>query len=217
MIRPLASFFVLGLSFGSGPCLASCGPLLLSYWAGTQKNIKSSFISYALFSAARICVYAVLGVLVFFVGKFITEVWLGRLTRYVFLAGGCFIILLGVLTAWGKQFSSHTCRFLHTTFLEHDKKSIVTLGVMLGLVPCGPLLGLFGYSGLASKTWADSGLYAVSFGLGTAVSPLLAALAVVGVIPRILKNSAQAAYFLRLFCGLLLVALGIQLAWQGAR
>jgi sulfite exporter TauE/SafE len=217
MIKTAISFFILGVFFGSGPCLTSCGPLLVSYAAGTQKNIRSSLSAYALFSIARICVYVLLGMLIFFIGKFVTEVWLTRIARYVFFAGGCFVILLGVLTAWGTVLSSRTCRFLHSTLVRNDKKSMIALGVMLALAPCAPLLGLFGYWGLAAKTWAASAIYALVFGLGTSLSPLLAALALVGAIPAVLKNNRQLAYFFRLFCGLLMVALGIQLAWQGAR
>ena len=48
------TFFLLGLSFGSGPCLAACGPLLISYIAGTGKKFKDSVVTYLIFSSARI-------------------------------------------------------------------------------------------------------------------------------------------------------------------
>ena len=216
-MKILVSFFLLGVTFASGPCLLSCGPLLVSYAVGAQKNIRQGITAYILFSLARISVYVALGALVFLLGKFITEVWVSCGARYIFIAGGLFICFLGLLTAWGRLSASPACRFLQSKFLERDTKSILTLGLMMGLLPCAPLLGLFSYSSLAAKSLLVSCLYALSFGLGTVVSPVLAALAMVGVLPRLLKNSVGLAKTLRIACGLIMAGLGLQLAWQGIR
>ena len=60
------SSFLLGLAFGWGPCLASCGPLVLSYSVGTQKNHWQGLVLYLVFSASRIFIYVMLAVLFFF-------------------------------------------------------------------------------------------------------------------------------------------------------
>ena len=211
----ILSLFLLGISFGWGPCLASCGPLVISYTVGTQKNITESLAVYLLFSLARISVYVVLGVAVFFVGQAVAEISLGRYSRYVYYSGGALVIFLGALTIAGRFSPWRVCQFLHTRFLAQDKKSIVLLGIMLGLLPCAPLLGLFGYSGLAAKTPAVAALYALAFGIGTAVSPLGLAVAVAGVIPRVLRDSQAIQRIFRIACGLIMVILGLQLVWQG--
>ena len=108
MIKTAISIFILGLSFGSGPCLVSCGPLLISYVAGTKKSVLKSISSYLLFSLARVSVYLVLGLLVFFLGKFVFEKF-GLLFKVILLAAGILIILIGVLVSLGKSWKSLSC------------------------------------------------------------------------------------------------------------
>ncbi|MCX5707166.1 MAG: sulfite exporter TauE/SafE family protein, partial [Candidatus Omnitrophica bacterium] len=109
MIKVAIGLFVLGLSFGSGPCLASCGPLLLSFIAGTRKNIFKSLLTYTLFSVSRIAVYVLLSLLIYFLGRFVfTKVWVGFL-RYLVMLGGIFIIILGLIIALGKSYKFKWC------------------------------------------------------------------------------------------------------------
>ena len=70
MIKTIGSIFLLGLSFGLGPCVASCGPVLVSYIAGTGKNIYKGFLVYVLFSLSRVISYIILALAVFYLGRF---------------------------------------------------------------------------------------------------------------------------------------------------
>jgi sulfite exporter TauE/SafE len=205
----------MGLLFGSGPCLASCGPVLISYLAGTRKNVLASTLSYLLFSSARIAVYLALGILVFFLGKITTERWLGGLSRYIFVFGGAFIILLGILTAFGRRLEFKACRFLEKKLIQQYNKSAILLGLIIGILPCAPLVVLLGYAGLVSRTWGQAAIYCFAFGLGTAVSPLLVLSVASGFISRFLQGKKEVPYSIFSFiCGLVMVFLGALLIFR---
>lgn len=210
MNKLIFTFFLLGLSFGVGPCLASCGPLLISYIAGTQKNILKSILTYILFSLSRIFIYLVLGLFIFLSGKIITNYVLGAFSRYFFILGGFFIIIIGLLIALGKNPNYKFCQKIQSIFLKKDTKTIIVLGLVIGILPCAPLISVVSYIGLTARHWLNSLIYSFSFGLGTIVSPLFLLVIFAGFIPQIIKNNN----FYRIFnfiCGFIIIFLGIQL------
>lgn len=208
MFKNIASLFILGLSFGSGPCLVSCGPLLLSYIVGTQKKIRGGLFTYIIFSLARITVYLILALLVFFLGRFVFEGLLAAWARYIFILGGVFIMVLGALMILGKN-GNQCCVLLKDKFLAHDKKSIILLGLLTALVPCAPLIAMLSYLGLTSAQWWQSLLGAFSFSAGVFISPLIILSALGGLIPRWLKGR-QAVLF-NCFSGIIMLILGWQM------
>lgn len=210
------SFFILGLSFGAGPCMASCGPLFISYIAGGGKGILKSLMAYILFSLARICVYLVLSLLVFILGKFVLERFISGYSRYLFIGGGAFLVLIGALMAIDKNANFKFCGFLREHILARDKKSIITLGLIAGLLPCAPLLAVFSYIVLVSRSYPETLFYSFSFGIGTFVSPLIFLVIAAGFIPKYLIGSKYERLF-SLICGLVIIFLGIQLAWRGLK
>ncbi|MCX5700825.1 MAG: sulfite exporter TauE/SafE family protein [Candidatus Omnitrophica bacterium] len=210
-MKSYVSIFLLGLSFGWGPCLASCGPLFLSYVAATRKNIFQGTFSYILFSFSRVLVYSVLGLLVFFLGRFILE----RLINFFkisLILGGVFVILLAILIVLGKDITSIPCKFLQKHILEKDNKSLILLGVVSALLPCAPLISVLTYAGLIAKNALDNFIYVLAFGLGTILSPLILLVGFAGLIPRVI-NSSKAIYMriFNLVCSLIMIILGIQL------
>jgi sulfite exporter TauE/SafE len=213
MLKTAISIFLLGLSFGSGPCVASCGPILISYIAGTGKGAIKGLMSYILFSLARIIAYMVLGLLVFLLGRFAEQrLFAGTLFKYVIASGGAFIIFTGILMLAGRSLEFKFCRFLYRNILERDKKSLFIFGLVVGLVPCAPLLATLSYVGLASKSWLEGALYGMFFGLGTFISPLAILAGLAGFIPRLMLNLKAAYYKIFSFiCGLIIIFLGIQL------
>ncbi|MGD0335594.1 MAG: sulfite exporter TauE/SafE family protein [Candidatus Omnitrophota bacterium] len=206
----IASFFILGLSFGSGPCLASCGPLLICYSAAGLKNITENLKIYLFFSVARILVYVFFGLLVFFLGKMVFEGVLQFLARYVIILGGAFIVFMGVLIALGRKIQAGPWSFLQKHIRQRDTRNTFLLGVIIGFLPCAPLIFIISYGALASKTWVESLVYPLSFGLGTFFSPLLLLCIGAGVFPRWLKDQ-RLRQAVSLSCGIILVFMGIQL------
>lgn len=197
---------------GLGPCLASCGPLLVSYTAGTQKNVSKSIWAYLIFSLGRIAVYAVLGVGIFFFGQLINRLSEEYL-RYIFILGGIFIGCIGILMAIGLDFKA--CRTIRTFFLTKDALTIFILGLVMGLLPCLPLLSALSYIGLISKSWYISLSYSLAFGLGTLLSPLFLISALSGLIPRINIGNEKFYKIISVICGFVIVFLGVQLVIRG--
>ena len=203
----MVNLFLLGLAFGAGPCLASCGPLVLAYTIGTKKAVRESLLFYVLFSAARITVYIVLGLIFFVAGKLAAEQFLGSFSPYLYKAAGFFIILIGFLMALGKN--------LHLVRLEN--KGVFAFGLIAGLLPCAPLVLVYTYIGLISKNWHQAVTYSFSFGLGTLLSPLLLLVIIGGAMPGLLKKIK--VIYSRIFtfiCGMVIIILGINLAINGA-
>ncbi len=211
VIRIIASSFVLGMALGCGPCLASCGPLLLTYLAGTGKNVLKSIGAYLLFSFSRIFVYLILGLLVFFLGRYIFERF-NYFFRFILVGAGVFIILLGILMLLGKEMNSTLCAFLQRNMLEKDRKSIIILGILAGLLPCAPLITVLAYAGLTAKNGLENLLYTFAFGLGTTISPLIILAALAGLLPNFLKRfKKNYAQVFNIICGLIMILLGSQL------
>jgi sulfite exporter TauE/SafE len=209
MIDALISLFLTGILFGSGPCLASCGPILLSYIAGTRKNILKGLLDYVLFFLGRLLVYFVISLLLFSLGRLVAEQLLGSLFKYVVVAGGIFVITMGAFLALGRRMELGFCRFLQSNILEKNR-GVFILGLILGLLPCAPLLAIFSYTCLISKSWFDSLLYIGVFGIGTFISPLLLLVVFAGVIPRFIKGKNFGRMF-DLACGLVIIFLGVKL------
>jgi len=212
MLRIIISLFLTGLLFGSGPCIASCGPFLITYIAGAKKGAAKGIMVYVLFSLARILVYIVLGLLIFFLSGLAVENLLGDLYKYVLILGGGFIIAIGLFMALGKRLEFGLWQPLYKVLFERDKKSIFAVGLIVGLLPCAPLLSILSYVGLVSRTWQSSFLYSLSFGIGTFVSPLVLLTLLAGAIPRFLSDKKAVYYRIFTFiCGLIIIFLGIQL------
>jgi len=198
-LRTALAVFVLGLTFGSGLCIASCGPILISYVAGAGKNLLKSFTAYIMFSFSRVLVYVILSLLIFFLGKMLVGNFMERLSRYVLIVGGGFIVVVGVLTALGKSWKC-------------DKQNILVMGMVIGLLPCAPLIAVLSYIALVSKTWVHSLTYSLSFGLGTLLSPLLILVVLTGLIPKLMLDRKKLIG--RIFgyiCGFIIIFLGLQL------
>jgi sulfite exporter TauE/SafE len=211
-MKIIFSLFVLGFSFGLGPCLASCGPLLISYIVGKQKGIARSLWAYCLFSSARISVYIILSLAVFLLGKFSLQRLLGAYYRYIVIAGGGFIILLGLLMALGKKIKFRFWQLLEENLLGRDNKSLLALGAVIGLIPCAPLLAALSYIGLISKSWLNSLTYGFSFGIGTFISPLILLAGLAGIIPGLLTDRRQVyARGFSIICALIIIFLGLHL------
>jgi sulfite exporter TauE/SafE len=201
-------FFLTGLVFGSGPCLASCGPILVSYIAGVKRNALGGLVIYLLFSLARLSAYIILSVLVFVLGDIAIHRVSSDFVKYIFIFGGIFIILLGISVASGKR--------CEAGLQKHGKKTAFGLGIIIGFLPCAPLLAVFSYIGLVSKSWAQSLFYSFSFGAGTFLSPLILLSMLAGLMPQVFINKKAAFYPVFSFiCGGIIIFLGVQLLLKG--
>lgn len=206
MVNTIISLFLSGIFFGSGPCLFSCGAVFLSYAAGARKGVLRGLAAYLFFSAGRIFVYLVMAGAIFFLKSAITNIFFGGAAKYIAVLAAALIILVGLLTAFGRGASCGG------SLKENvDKRSII-LGLGLGLLPCAPLLAILSYVGLSAKSWQESLLYSLSFGIGTTVSALILLVFLAGLIPRLLAGKKERYYKVFSFiCGLIIVILGVVL------
>lgn len=211
MNKLLLNFFLLGLSLGLGPCIASCGPLLISYLAGSEKNIKKCITAYFLFSFSRILVYVILGLLVFAFGQLSSQYLFEPWRKLIIILGATFIIIIGLLMILGKNLDNRFCSALNNFFLKKDAKTIFIFGLIIGILPCLPFISVLSYIGLVCKTWLSSLIYSLGFGLGTIVSPLLIIATFTGLLPNILLPKNKLSKVFSFLCGLIIIFLGLQL------
>ena len=212
-----AGIFLSGLFLGSGPCLASCGPLMISYITGTNKDVRQSISAYLVFSLSRTAVYAVLGLLFFFFGQLAAEQFFSAYRGYIFIAAGIFIIMTGLLVVLGKGPHNRLCDRLAGSLVRKGNKAVILIGLVTGISPCLPLLSVLSYIGLVSRSWQSSLLYGLLFGLGTTFSVLFILVISCGLIPGFLKNRPRILSVINRVCGLILVVLGLQIILRGIR
>lgn len=215
MFSIITSLFISGLLFGWGPCLASCGPILISYIAGTNKDVPRGLKDYLLFSLARISVYVLLALVIFFAGSFVLERLLGKYAKYGFVLGGGFIVFIGLAMILGKKAEFKLWKRIQPRLAENNSQNLILMGFIVGVLPCAPLLAVLSYIGLTSKTWLNSLFYSFSFGLGTLLSPIILLIIITGFIPKLLlPRQAVYARVFSLVCGIIIVIFGLQLVMR---
>lgn len=213
MLDFIASFFLLGLTFGAGPCLASCGPVLICYVAGSGRGMAKGFKAYLLFSSVRIFVYLAMVTVVFFLGKALNAIQ--GFSKFISVGGGIFIILVGMFMAMGRKMEFGFFKTVKEHFLDRENRSIIVLALITGLLPCAPLIAVLYFIGASSRSLFSSLLNSFSFGLGTFLSPLIFLVILGAWIPRFfsLRNNLYGRIF-NLVCGLITIFLGARMAWR---
>ena len=92
--------------------------------------------------------------------------------------------------------------------------SAAGMGLLIGLVPCPPLIALLIFSATVGS--AGTGLVlGLLFGIGTVISPIIIIAAAAGWFSdRVAKEAPVMRIGVRRVAGLMLVALGIWTAWN---
>jgi thiol:disulfide interchange protein DsbD len=210
-MKLIFTFFLLGFSLGLGPCLFSCGPLLVSYISANRKGVRQGIGAYLIFSLGRAMVYVGLAAAVSF-GYQMGEEFLGSgFYRVAHLGAGAFIAFTGLLLCAGKGMPQRLACRMRELFLARDKKTVFLFGIAMGLLPCYPLISALSYIGLASNGVAAGVLFGLAFAAGTALSPLLLLSAFAGLIPKALGQRERAYAVFNFICGAVVFLLGAQL------
>lgn len=138
------------------------------------------------------------------------------IAKYIYLFGGMIIILIGIFIIKDSIRITQACFVPSpvTKFFRNIKGSGVTLGLIMGLLPCMPLLAVLSYIGLISFSWQRCIFYSLIFGLGTLISPLILLVLGAGLIHKILFNKPKIYRIFRLICGFIIVFFGAQLVFQ---
>lgn len=227
----VVSAFLIGLSFGSGPCNLSClpylGPVLLG--PGAQRPFVAVILP---FMTGRLVGYFSMGLSAALLGSVIK----GYLSHPVVPVFAAVISLWLALKMW-RQASTKKCASSPmekprstnpsassaSNFIASDEKPLIEkniwqlamLGFSLALNPCVPLLGLLAAAAQsADPLWG--GMIALSFGLGAIVIPSLLVRYGVALLGRELRTQlAQWQVGLTRTGALMLVLVAINTAWRG--
>ncbi len=212
----LGALFVSGLLGSLGHCLGMCGPLVLMLGAqfpGKSWNVLLP--RYLTYHAARILVYALLGLLA---GSLVSAIGSGgrllSLAGFVSLALGLGVILFGMrYLGWlpflgFKEGAGWLTLAMGRAVRRKGAWGLITLGALNGLLPCGLV-----YSALLAA--------------GSTARPLLGAAGMVlfgfGTVPALLllgmgagRIGAHARQVMARVAGFLIILIGIQLMLRGS-
>lgn len=226
----LGMLFIIGL-LTSVHCVAMCGGINLSQCAripnGTDSGVADSFSVNGespdvsdktggnwrsvlrpgfLYHAGRVISYTVIGGLVGALGSVIS--FSGPAKGAVQLAAGVFMVIMGLnmlnIFPWLRRFNPRLPRFFATRVNagKASSKSPLYVGLLNGLMPCGPLQAMQLYA-LSTGSAIQGALAMLMFSLGTV--PLMLGLSVVSTWltgrsrGRLLKASAVLVALLGIF------------------
>jgi len=210
-MKEYTALFITGLLMGLGPCLAFCGPILFPYIAGSKRSWLGGLKDILIFSTSRVVIYGLLGLLASSTGYFLAEVISSsKLNLIKYLGAGTFVLLLGIIMMLGRT-RLPFCRILHRETIEKSAKSMILLGILIGVSPCLPLLGaLTTIAGLAKGPLVGA-FWGLSFGLGTVISPLIILALVAGGLGKLLSLKPILHQVASRLCGCFLIYFGIRL------
>ena len=148
-IDPLYPIFLAtGFTVGFGHCIGMCGPIVVSL----SLNLKDRnfFIPHLLYNCGRVATYALLGAIMGATGSFtLVASNIAGIQKGAMIFAGILIILMGLaMSGWvpiGKVFGDYfnPGGFISRSFQRLSRvKSTATyfpIGLLLGLLPCGPV------------------------------------------------------------------------------
>lgn len=195
----LAGIFLLGLSVGLTACAASCLPFIGTWAFSRAGGGSSAALDLGGFLAGRLLGYGLMGAGAGYAGE--------NLLRMLSSPGGN--VLIGVaglaaaaaLAAGGKRHAP--CRAAASGMPP------VAMGLALSLTPCVPLATLLAAAALAGQA-ATGALMGVMFGLGAAVTPLVIAVPLLGVLGHTIALRPGLTIWLRLGGALVLTLLSLR-------
>jgi sulfite exporter TauE/SafE len=163
--------FVVGL-LTSLHCIAMCGGINLSqcvsykYSSGTKTgNLKPSF----LYNAGRVVSYTVIGGIVGGIGSVVS--FSGATKGIVAIIAGLFMVIMGLnmlnIFPWLKRFNPRMPKlFGNKIYNNNGKNGPFYIGLLNGLMPCGPLQAMQLYA-LGTGSVAAGALSMLIFSMGT--------------------------------------------------
>jgi cytochrome c-type biogenesis protein len=223
--QPELSALLLGIIYGATFCTLTCSPFIASYIIGSDRGTRRGVWLSIIFNGGRVITYGVLGLAVGMAGgAFLVE---GVYALWGAILFGIAVALIGVWIAVRRRPGSVTCacagkaswaqRLWHRIEpREGDggELSAAGMGLLIGLVPCPPLIALLVFAAAVGS--AGTGLVlGLLFGIGTVISPIIIIAGAAGWFSdRIAKEAPAMRTGIRRVAGIMLVALGIWTAWN---
>ena len=164
--------FVVGL-LTSLHCVAMCGGINLSQCisassAGGEENRRAGFLPSLLYNSGRVVSYTLVGGIVGALGSVVS--FSGTAKGIVAIAAGLFMVLMGLnllnVFPWLRRITPHLPRSLGKFARGNGNRGPFFVGLLNGLMPCGPLQAMQLYALGTGSAWAGA-LSMFVFSLGT--------------------------------------------------
>lgn len=201
----LSEVFLAGIGLGFGPCFLFCLPIIFSFILGRDSTAKEGLKITVIFSLGRILAYGILGfIAVYMINTAHIQV------KFFKQIAGVFIIFVGITYIIGR-FEHKICGVLNKWFAEKSQHNMFIIGILVGLSPCAPLVGVLTYILCKSATPISGFGYGLSFGIGTSLSPILIAGLVAGGLSGVISKYQKLFFLIKILTGGILIYLGLKL------
>jgi len=199
----LPGFFLIGLLYGSTICSMTCLPFLSPYLLATGRGFRDGVLSSVAYLAGKVITYAVLGACAAAAGRALFADSEGTL-RTIQAAT---LIITGIALPFiaGKGCGQKSS-------VAGRNASLFALGVSTSLVPCLPAASMLLVAAKSGSLLQGSATGFV-YGAGIAISPLLIAGGLFGMIAKTVQ--VEALRFIPLVRGiaaLVMVVMGVRIA-----
>jgi len=205
----IIQLFLIGLTSSFSACLVFCSPLIVGYIGTTRRGWSSGLKAVSLILASRLAGFIILGLLAAMAGRLLLD-WLIGAKSILFALGGLFIVSLGVIIIVSHEARNPFCRIAGKIKSVSTPGDLILLGLVMAILPCAPHLVLLGFVALSATSIFQGMALAAAFGIGASISPLILG-AVSGELSRITLSKGWITAAFRIFCGGLIIAVGLQL------
>ncbi len=217
---PLLAALLAGLTYGTLYCGPSCGPFLCAFIMGTNTGSFQAARSLAVFTAARVTTYGIVGVVSGLLG---TDVFSTHTSGSPVL--GVVVIMIGGwmwrrtpqrqepdgLVQIGKSSTARGAQCMRSA----GARPLWLAGTAFALTPCPPMLAMLACAAHTGSPWTGAAIMML-FGLGTSLSPLILICLMAGHFSQRLRSCApEQAVLFRRTASLTLVALGSSMVFHG--
>ncbi|MDF2700481.1 MAG: heavy metal transporter [Haloplasmataceae bacterium] len=192
-------------------CMAMCGGINLSQCMSFEEDDKkSTILPSLLYNSGRVVSYTIIGVIVGGIGGVIS--FSEGLTKSINIFAGLFMILMGlkmlnIFPALRNFNIGIPKKFRRAVNKQKRNKSPFVVGLLNGLMPCGPLQSMQLYA-LGTGSMFEGGLSMFFFSLGTV--PLMFGFGTLGSY-----ISGKFKHQVTMFSALLVIVLGLVMANRG--
>ena len=223
--QPEMSALVLGIIYGATFCTLTCSPIIASYIIGSDRGTKRGIWLAVIFNSGRVITYGLLGLAVGLAGGAFLVKGVYALWGAIFF--GIALALIGIWIVVRRRPGNLGCSCSkEATWVQRvwhriepregdgGEMSAAGMGLLIGLVPCPPLIALLIFSATVGS--AGTGLVlGLLFGIGTVISPIIIIAAAAGWFSdRVALEAPVMRTGIRRVAGVMLVALGIWTSWN---
>ena len=202
--------FVIGLA-GSLHCIGMCSPLAMA----VSRTGRNAIFRNLLYNFGRVLTYGVFGIIVSFAGR---GLYMAGLQQWVSIIAG--LAMLGIALSSTRivtpafmqrrilQLTNSLKNQFRQTLNNRNESSLVLLGMINGLLPCGMTLIALGYCVTLPGPW--NGFSAMLlFGLGTLPAMVGFTAIIKSIVSRLKIRYSTLQTGLLIACAMLLIGRGI--------